>query len=128
VNSLEAEFRGPASSTSPFTILVIDDGDELAEGDAAAGLESLARMSRDLRLRLLGAVESRAAHRAYGGWIPEVRKTRKGIILQPDHDVDGDLLGVRLPRRANGHFPPGRGFLVRRGLAELVQVAVSSAT
>jgi S-DNA-T family DNA segregation ATPase FtsK/SpoIIIE len=42
--------------------------------------------------------------------------------LHPELDVDGDLLGVRLPRRTNAVFPPGRGFLVNRGEVELVQV------
>jgi hypothetical protein len=44
-------------------------------------------------------------------------------LLDPDPDVDGDLLGARLPRRSNPVFPPGRGYYVDRGVVELVQVA-----
>ena len=36
-------------------------------------------------------------------------------------DLDGDLVGVRLPR-TNGGLPPGRGYLVTDGQVELVQV------
>jgi S-DNA-T family DNA segregation ATPase FtsK/SpoIIIE len=45
------------------------------------------------------------------------------VLLQPDVDVDGDLLGVVLPRRRRGATLPGRGFLVNDGQAGLVQLA-----
>ena len=44
--------------------------------------------------------------RAYGGWLRELRKDEHGLLLDPDLDVDGDLFGVRLPRRTNAVFPP----------------------
>jgi S-DNA-T family DNA segregation ATPase FtsK/SpoIIIE len=52
-----------------------------------------------------------------------MRKDEHGLLLDPDVDVDGDLLGTRLPRRTNLAFPPGRGYFVVRGDVELVQVA-----
>ncbi|MFN2465263.1 MAG: FtsK/SpoIIIE domain-containing protein [Candidatus Dormibacteria bacterium] len=109
------------------TVVVVDDGEELAEGPVAGALTVVARRGRDTRIRLLAAVETRSAHRAYSGWIPEVRKARQGLLLQPDLDIDGDLLGARLPRRAAA-FPVGRGFLVRRGGVILVQVGILAAT
>jgi DNA segregation ATPase FtsK/SpoIIIE, S-DNA-T family len=74
-------------------------------------------------VRVLCACERQAAQRAFGGWLRELRKEEHGLLLAPDADVDGDLLGVRLPRRTNPVFPPGRGYLVERGSIELVQVA-----
>ena len=76
------------------------------------------------RVRIVAAVETQAALRAYGGWLRELRKDEHGLLLDPDLDVDGELLGVRLPRRTNAVFPPGRGYFVWRGALELVQVAV----
>ena len=75
-------------------------------------------------MRLIVAAETQAVMRAYGGWLRELRKDEHGLLLDPDLDVDGDLLGVRLPRRSNAVFPPGRGYHVYRGVLELVQVAV----
>jgi S-DNA-T family DNA segregation ATPase FtsK/SpoIIIE len=104
-------------------IVVVDDGEELAESVAAPQLETIVRRGRDLDVRVLCACERQAAQRAFGGWLRELRKEEHGLLLAPDADVDGDLLGVRLPRRTNPVFPPGRGYLVERGTIELVQVA-----
>ena len=101
----------------------IDDGDELAEALGAAPLETVVRRGRDLPVRVVAAAERQAAQRAFGGWLRELRKEEHGLLLAPDLDVDGDILGTRLPRRSSPVFPPGRGYLVERGAVELVQVA-----
>jgi S-DNA-T family DNA segregation ATPase FtsK/SpoIIIE len=74
-------------------------------------------------VRVVAAVERNAAHRAFTGWLREMRQDQQGVLLSPVVDVDGDLLGARLPRRASVTFPPGRGYLVTRGAVELIQVA-----
>jgi S-DNA-T family DNA segregation ATPase FtsK/SpoIIIE len=106
-------------------LVVIDDGDELAESLGAAPLETVVRRGRDLPIRVVAASERQAAQRAFAGWLRELRKEEHGLLLDPDPDVDGDILGTRLPRRSNPVYPPGRGYLVERGLVELVQVASS---
>ena len=122
-NRLALELEQRAAGGRPL-VLVVDDGEELAESPAAAALETIVRRGRDLDVRVLCACERQAAQRAFGGWVRELRKEEHGLLLAPDADVDGDLLGVRLPRRTNPVFPPGRGYLVERGSIELVQVAV----
>ncbi len=107
----------------PF-LVVIDDADELLEGRGALALETVAKRGRDAGLRLLVAVQTHTAHRTFGGWLTEARKGKHGLVLAPDVDVDGDLLGARLPRRSGRRFPPGRGYVVRRGAVDLVQVAL----
>ncbi len=104
-------------------LVVIDDGEELAESLGAPSLETIVRRGRDGRIRVVAAAERQAAQRAFGGWLRELRKDEHGLLLTPDPDVDGDILGARLPRRSNPVFPPGRGYLVERGQVELVQVA-----
>jgi DNA segregation ATPase FtsK/SpoIIIE, S-DNA-T family len=111
-----AELTGPA-------VVVIDDGDELAETLAAAPLETLVRRGRDARVTVVAAAERQAIQRACAGWLRELRKDEHGLLLDPDTDVDGDLLGARLPRRSNPVFPLGRGYAVDRGLVELVQIS-----
>jgi S-DNA-T family DNA segregation ATPase FtsK/SpoIIIE len=60
----------------------------------------------------------------YGHWTAAVRRCRLGVLLQPDLDVDGDVLGTVLPRRQPVAAVPGRGHLVVDGRPELVQLAV----
>jgi DNA segregation ATPase FtsK/SpoIIIE, S-DNA-T family len=120
--AFELEQRSPGARP---LLVVIDDGEELAESPAAPALETIVRRGRDLDIRVLCACERQAAQRAFGGWLRELRKEEHGLLLSPDPDVDGDLLGARLPRRTNPVFPPGRGYLVERGSIELVQVGTA---
>jgi DNA segregation ATPase FtsK/SpoIIIE, S-DNA-T family len=105
-------------------VLVVDDGTELTDGRAATALETIVKRGRDVEVYVVAAVEANTAHRTFGGWLRELRNEEHGLLLIPQVDVDGDLLGVRLGRAATRSFPPGRGFLVRRGAVELVQVAM----
>ncbi|MEA2683868.1 MAG: segregation ATPase FtsK/SpoIIIE, family [Chloroflexota bacterium] len=116
--------QGAMDAPGRPVVVVVDDGEEVGAGPAAVALEALARRGRDRGVRLLAAVETRAAHRAYTGWIAEMRKARQGLLLQPDVDLDGDLLGARLPRHETVVFPPGRAFMVQGGQTELVQLAL----
>jgi DNA segregation ATPase FtsK/SpoIIIE, S-DNA-T family len=104
----------------PPLVIVLDDGNELADSMADTNLESIIRRGRDVDVWVVGASEVAAAHRSYGGWLPELRKERQGLLLQPDPDIDGDLLGVRLPKART--TLPGRGILVNRYGLEMVQV------
>jgi S-DNA-T family DNA segregation ATPase FtsK/SpoIIIE len=104
-------------------VVIVDDGTELTDSGADGALERLVRRGRDVGISLLGAAESTSALRCYSGWVPEIRKDRRAILLNPDSDIDGDLVAVKLPRRASGGMPPGRGYLVYDGAVELVQCA-----
>ena len=105
---------------APPVLVVVDDANEIGE---LLPLETLMRRGRDAGVRLLAAAESHATHRAFGGWVRELRNGRRGLLLMPDPETDGDLLGVRLPRSALAPPAPGRGYAVGDGIAELLQVA-----
>jgi S-DNA-T family DNA segregation ATPase FtsK/SpoIIIE len=76
---------------------------------------------------IVASVDNTVARRQYTGVIPEMRKDGVAVLLNPDPDTDGDLVGVALPRRTRGALPEGRGYLAQRGSAELVQVALPDA-
>lgn len=114
---------GELEAASPPLLVFVDDADELTEGPVAYALEPLVRRGRDKALRFVAAAEAHALLRSFGGWLSEMRKDKQGILLDPDLDVDGDLLGVRLPRTNKTSWPPGRGYLVARGAMEIIQVA-----
>ena len=106
----EAAGRLAADDARPLVVFV-DDATELAEGLAAApSLDALLARSRDEEIRLIAAAETNAAQRLFGGWLRDLRTEGRGLLLTPNVETDGDLLGVRLPRRGRGPFPPGRGF------------------
>ncbi len=102
----------------------IDDGGELNEARLVTQLERLVRVARDSSLRVIAAVETGSARGIGNGWIRELRREGHGLLLQPDLAADGDLLAARLPRRVSVPLTPGRGFLVVRGSAELIHVAL----
>ncbi|MER7790447.1 FtsK/SpoIIIE domain-containing protein [Streptomyces sp. NPDC097640] len=72
---------------------------------------------------LIAAGRADALRRAYGHWTQRARDNRCGVLLCPDHDLDGDLLGTELPRHDRMAPLPGRGYLVVDGVAAGVQVA-----
>ncbi|HEX2381270.1 MAG TPA: FtsK/SpoIIIE domain-containing protein [Acidimicrobiales bacterium] len=88
--------------------------------DDAAAVDAV-----ELTQPVVAAARTDDVRGSYGHWLREVRKSRTGLLLQPDLSSDGDLLGVQLPRRSSTPFRPGRGFLVERGEARLVQIATS---
>jgi S-DNA-T family DNA segregation ATPase FtsK/SpoIIIE len=100
----------------------VDDADSLSD-QAGAALEELARQARDHPVRFVAAVDNRWALRAYGGLVPELRKSKQGVLLGPDIELDGDLVGTRLRTPFESLVGPGRGFLAQRGVSELVHVA-----
>jgi DNA segregation ATPase FtsK/SpoIIIE, S-DNA-T family len=106
------------------TLVIADDLADLADSEADTALTELLRVARDLPVTVIGAVDNTAARRQYSGTIPEMRKDGIAVLLQPDTDSDGDLVGVTLPRRTRGAWPEGRGYLAERGTAELVHIAL----
>lgn len=115
------EIRRLVTSGQPV-LGFVDDVDTLTDATSAA-LEELARQARDLPIRLIAATDTRWALRAYGGLVPELRKSKRGVLLTPEIELDGDLLGTRLRPPFESITGAGRGFLVQAGISELIQVA-----
>lgn len=109
---------------SPPILIVVDDATEVADGPLATGLETLLRSGLDRNVRMMAAFESQSIRTVFTPWIREIRKHKNGILLDPDHDLDGDILGLRLPRAKAGKLPEGRGYLAVRGEPMLCQVAI----
>jgi S-DNA-T family DNA segregation ATPase FtsK/SpoIIIE len=119
---VEEVYARSGDGGEPPLVIVVDDAGELAEAVCAGAIETLLRRGRDRDVHVVAALE-RGQARHYAPWIRELRKDGAGLLLDPDLDLDGELLGVRLPRRSNAFFPPGRGYLVAGGSARLIQVA-----
>ncbi|WP_185711391.1 hypothetical protein [Arachnia propionica] len=57
----------------------------------------------------------------YNHWTKTLRKSRCGVLLQPNVDFDGEILGAQLPRRAPVRISTGRGYACSGGTVELIQ-------
>ena len=101
-------------------VLLVDDADVV--DDPTRGLSDLFGASRaNLHAIVAGRTD---ALKTLGHWSVGVRRSRTGLLLQPDVQVDGPLLGVTLPRRPTPPVRPGCGYRVDPGGFELVQVAI----
>lgn len=104
-------------STDP-TVLLIDDAEQIE--DSQATISKLLTTPRpDLLIVAAGRADDIRAN--YGHWSKTMRRSRAGILLNPNVDFDGDLLGVRLPRRSPVHMRTGCGYACSGGTAMLVQ-------
>lgn len=118
--------RDPAAAHPPM-IVMIDDAGELTQSPAESALSTIVRHGRDVDVRVIVAVEAQTARTMWDSWFKEVRKEGQGLLLTPDPDQDGMLLGVQLPRHRSMAMPPGRGYNVDRGQVRLVQIALPPA-
>ena len=73
--------------------------------------------------RSLAAGRNDGVRTGYSHWTRPLRRSKLGIMLRPDVDLDGDIFGTRLPRRSPVAMVAGRGYLAASGDVELVQVA-----
>jgi hypothetical protein len=100
------------------SVLLVDDADLLDDGGVLLPLLQPGRRG----LHVVAAGRGDRLRGLFRHWTIEVRRARLGVLLRAD-ESDGDLLGVRLPRRTLTPWAPGRGWLVRDDEIELCQLA-----
>lgn len=110
----------------PVAVLV-DDGELLVDAPCAPGFEAVLREGRDGQRALVVAGTTGEMVNGYRGYVVEARKTKSGVLLNPEHPMEGELLGIKPPRSAVGPMPKGRGLLVLRGSYLPVQVPMRDA-
>ena len=104
-------------------LLVVDDSEMV--DDPGGRLAALAAGQRP-NTWIVAAGRPDALRQLYGHWTTVVRRSRCGLILTGGSDLDGDLLGVMLPRRTPVPARPGLAWSVANGTAALTQLAVDS--
>ncbi|GHJ42714.1 cell division protein FtsK [Catellatospora sp. TT07R-123] len=114
--------RAVLADTDRPTLLLVDDAEAVSDqvGDVLDKWLASGGPGR----HLVAAGRADGMRRAYGGWIQRVRDCRTGVLLVPDHDLDGDLLGAALPRHDRMAPVPGRGYLVADGTVDGIQLAL----
>jgi S-DNA-T family DNA segregation ATPase FtsK/SpoIIIE len=102
--------------------VLVDDGELLVDEPCAAAFETVLAEGRDAQRALVVAGTTGELVNGYRGYVVTARKGRTGLLLTPEHPMDGELLGIKPPRSAVGPGPKGRGLLVVRGSFATVQV------
>ena len=107
----------------PGLAVLVDNADELLDSPVEAALKQMASLvDRDGGLLVAGADASALAAQ-YRGLTVELARHRTGVLLGPGSSAEADLFGVRVP--IDRAAIPGRGYLVRGGVATALQVAVA---
>lgn len=101
-------------------VLMVDDAERFDDADQAITNLIGAGMTN---LKIVAAGRSDDLRSMYSHWTKLIRKARCGVLLQPNVDYDGDLLGATIPRRAPVTLSPGRGYACGAGDVMLVQTA-----
>jgi S-DNA-T family DNA segregation ATPase FtsK/SpoIIIE len=110
-----------AAGAGRLALVLVDDAESV--DDAGGVLERLS--TSDLPgLLFVAAGRNDGIRTGYSHWTRPLRRSKLGVLLRPDVDLDGDILGASLPRRAPVAMVPGRGYVVNSGEAELIQVAL----
>ena len=102
-------------------MVFVEDVPDHLHGPADAALQALAKAVVATSQLLVAEGEVKAL----GSGMPlfaAVKASRSGIALTPEQ-FDGAAFGTEFGRMRRSDFPPGRGVLVQRGAATVVQVA-----
>jgi len=109
-----------AAVDGPLVVLV-DDAEAMLDAPVEPVLCDVLRAGADRPWAMAIAGSTEALATTYRGITVDARKHRVGLILRPRGPLDGDVLGVALPRGLDTR--PGRGLLAVRGALTPVQVA-----
>jgi S-DNA-T family DNA segregation ATPase FtsK/SpoIIIE len=104
--------------------VLVDDAEIVAESPAAGVLDRLMRAARDSGHLVVIAGTTEELSVGFRGFVVDVRRSRTGLLLAPRGPLDGEVLGVRLPRNTGEAVPVGRGLLIVRGAVTQLQVAL----
>ena len=101
-------------------VLLADDAEMLLDSPAEHVLLEVLKHAESGAPRALviaGATDRMAS--TYRGITVEARRSRCGLLLSPGSSVDGELLGVRVPKATDQR--PGRGVLLMNGEVQAIQ-------
>jgi S-DNA-T family DNA segregation ATPase FtsK/SpoIIIE len=121
VGSAEALDAAVEAAEESPTFVLVDDAEGL--DDMTGTLERLAGDGLPA-LHIVAAGRAEVVRGLYNHWTKIVRRSRLGVLLRPNLDLDGDLLGTTLPRRVGVPLVPGRGFVVVDGAPRLAHLAL----
>ncbi|MEV4422678.1 FtsK/SpoIIIE domain-containing protein [Patulibacter sp. NPDC049589] len=107
-------------------VLLVDDAGDLDDARFSAAAEKVARLGPDVGVHLVVAADRSTARGFTHPWVRKIASDGLGIVLQPEDASQAEHLGAELPRHDATPSRPGRGYLVRDGGVQVVQVAAGA--
>jgi DNA segregation ATPase FtsK/SpoIIIE, S-DNA-T family len=101
-------------------LLLVDDAEMV---DDPGNVLSALLTERRNNVWVVAAGRADVLRTSYTHWTTQIRRSRIGLALRPQLEIDGELWMTPLPRRVIGQFPTGRGFLIADGTTTLIQSA-----
>lgn len=120
---------GASLDDLPRLVFACDDYDEFfaavgGEADVLRGLTHLARRGRDVGVHTLVSGPLPGLGAGFSDpLVKQVRAGRAGFLLRPLDPGEPNPFGLRVRPTDVRQAPPGRGYLVRGGVEQLLQVA-----
>jgi S-DNA-T family DNA segregation ATPase FtsK/SpoIIIE len=115
-----------AADAGPL-VIIVDDAEAFARSEADEALRDWLRETTPGQVAVVVGGNLEDLRSEMRGVIAEAKKPKAALLLSPGSSLDGDLVGIRLPKNLTGRMPPGRGILALHGEATVVQVPLAIA-
>jgi S-DNA-T family DNA segregation ATPase FtsK/SpoIIIE len=119
-----AELEALMAQTPGPVVLVVDDAEVLTDPQLGAVFSRvIGRMAGPGRAIVAAGATSFLAS-GLSGWQAEARRGRSGVLLNPQSPLDGDVIGVQLPRTSSGSEAVSGRALLHLGDGRLLTVQI----
>ncbi|MFJ7049347.1 FtsK/SpoIIIE domain-containing protein [Streptomyces sp. NPDC101112] len=119
----QAEFTAALGNGGEPRVVLVDDADLLTLPDIEADLRSLVESGRERGIGLAAAATGDTLSGAMG-WLGTLKRQRRGVLLDPQSLMEGDILGVRLTHAQLRNRRTGRGLTVDPRSGEPINVQI----
>ncbi|WP_031479885.1 hypothetical protein [Streptomyces bicolor] len=108
-------------------MVLVDDADLLILPEIDQDLRALVESGRDRGIGVAAGVTGETMAGAMG-WLSALKRHRRGVLLDPQSVMEGDILGVRLTQAHLPNRRPGRGLTVDPRSGDLINVQIPETT
>ncbi|WP_329222798.1 FtsK/SpoIIIE domain-containing protein [Streptomyces sp. NBC_01485] len=117
------ELAAALGTGSEPRVVLVDDADLLGMTEIDQDLRALVDAGRD---RGIGVAVGATGESMVGamGWLSALKRRRRGVLLDPQSLMEGDIVGTRLTHAHLRNRQPGRGLTVDPRTGELINVQI----
>jgi S-DNA-T family DNA segregation ATPase FtsK/SpoIIIE len=113
-----------AAANGPV-VIIVDDAEAFARSEADEALRDWLRDAPPGQATVVVGGNLEDVRSEMRGVVAEAKKPKAALLLSPGSSMDGDIVGIRLPKNLTGRMPAGRGIFAVHGEATVVQVPMA---
>ncbi|MPY57923.1 hypothetical protein FNH08_12310 [Streptomyces spongiae] len=121
------EFSAALGTGGEPRVVLIDDADLLTLPDIEGDLRALVESGREQGIGVVAAATGDTMAGAMG-WLGALKRQRRGVLLDPQSLMEGDVLGARLTHAHLRNRKPGRALTVDPRSGDLINVQIPETT